>query len=179
MCVSRLFSSGPNKCPECQITLRKSNYTSQTFEDVSVERECRIRKLIYSQIGKALDDFSDEEDYNEYLERVEEIVEELMEIKKPRETAERMQQIKESMNALFSSSTAEPVKRRKIEEPPEIVNLATVSQINYFFPPDAIDRSTIPDQVFQGISAKKRGQYKDLIEVMIKKASMSLVYSDM
>ncbi|KAH9385683.1 CDK-activating kinase assembly factor MAT1 [Nematocida major] len=173
MCVSRLFSNGPNKCPECGISLRRSNYTSQTFEDVSIERECRVRKIVSSQIGKSLDDFSDEEDYNEHLERVEEVVEELLQMKGPKEITARMQEIRESMRE-EARTLDEPSKRRKIECIEEVKLTPHVDSVKYFFPPDAIEQSTIPKKVVSAGVFAELSRYRELASIMIRKASVSL-----
>ncbi|EHY66005.1 hypothetical protein NERG_00701 [Nematocida ausubeli] len=175
MCVSRLFANGPNKCPECGISLRRSNYMSQTFEDVCIERECRIRKVISSQMGKNLEDYSDEEDYNDYLEQVEEIVIELSKLKGPKEVAARVQEIKEQLGREKRPTSNECVKRRKIEESvlaqlPEI----SVAVCEYLFPPEAIDYKTIPYGAVYFPAPTKLKDYKSLAEILVQRASASL-----
>ncbi|KAI5184604.1 CDK-activating kinase assembly factor MAT1 [Nematocida homosporus] len=181
MCVSRLFASGPNKCPECGVTLRRSNYTSQTFEDVSVERECRVRKIVSSHLGRTLDDFSDEEDYNEHLEKIEDIVEELMVLNGPREITNRLQEIKEQLGIASFKPATESVKRRKTEETtPEIHEQYTPpKQPQYLFPPTAVDLDTIPDNAFTLKTLAYKSHYKDLINIMIRKAAASLLSSEL
>ncbi|KAI5180717.1 CDK-activating kinase assembly factor MAT1 [Nematocida sp. AWRm80] len=171
MCVSRLFSNSSNKCPECDVILRRSNYTSQTFEDVWIERECRVRKTIHTYIGRTIDDYSDEEEYNEYLEKVEEIVDELMEMKGPREITARMQQIKEEYKQSPRTPAQGFAKKRKTEEPTKIF----VRKAEYFYPPTAIDPETIPQEMFLNKTYTHKGYFKDLISVLIRKAAGSLV----
>ncbi|KAI5189921.1 CDK-activating kinase assembly factor MAT1 [Nematocida minor] len=180
MCVSRLFSNGPNKCPECGISLRRSNYTSQTFEDVGIERECRIRKIVMTQIGKSLEDYSDEEDYNDYLEKIEEIVDELAVLKGPREVTQRLQEIKEELGlSTVRHSPVEPAKRRKTEEVKETVLDVCVSTLECFYPSAAIEYDTIPQHIISKIVRNDFQSYKALADIMIRKASMSLNLSSL
>jgi hypothetical protein len=44
-CVNRIFQS-PAPCPICSTTLRKQNFTVQTFDDLYVEKEIQIRKRV-------------------------------------------------------------------------------------------------------------------------------------
>ncbi|OAG29183.1 CDK-activating kinase assembly factor MAT1 [Nematocida displodere] len=166
MCVSRLFSNGPNECPECGITLRRSNYTSQTFEDVSVERDCRIRKTVISYLGKSLEDYSDEEEYNEYLEQIEDVVQELTLMKGTREMTVKLQELKEG------AKPAE-TKRRKVDPAPGETSL---KEIDLFFAVESINPDTVPDAVFYRIDKKQ--SVAELVKVMIMKASASLISSE-
>ncbi|KAI5172361.1 CDK-activating kinase assembly factor MAT1 [Nematocida sp. LUAm3] len=174
MCVSMLFANGPNKCPECHVSLRRSNYTSQTFEDICIERECRVRKMISLHIGKSLDDFSDEEEYNEYLEEVEELVEELVELKGPREISARLQELKEKKEpAPILKKEEHSQKKRKVEE-----QEALFTKLNYFFPPSAIDPDTLPASLFPKDYQERVPEgihhFRESIKVMIQKVSRSL-----
>lgn len=47
-CVDRIFSAGPAPCPVagCNRTLRKNKFRKQTFEDMNVEREVDIRRMV-------------------------------------------------------------------------------------------------------------------------------------
>lgn len=174
MCVSRLFSNRPNKCPECGISLRRSNYTSQTFEDVEIERECRVRKIVMGQIGRGIEEYSDEEDYNDYLEKIDEIVDELTKLKGPREVAQRLQEIKETMGISEKQSLEESAKRRKIEEPKDHLLNSSVKKERYLYPPEAIDIYTIPSSAMSTLVLNDLDTYKSLAEILIRKASMSL-----
>ncbi|CAG8709196.1 2106_t:CDS:2 [Acaulospora morrowiae] len=73
-CIDRLFANGAGPCPKCGITLRKINFVVPTFEDLSVEKEVRIRKKIAQQFNKRQEDFQSLQEYNDYLEMVEDIV---------------------------------------------------------------------------------------------------------
>ncbi|KAI5189961.1 CDK-activating kinase assembly factor MAT1 [Nematocida sp. AWRm77] len=181
MCVSRLFSNGSNKCPECGVTLRKSNYTSQTFEDIEVERECRIRKLMSQHAGKTLEDYSDEEDYNEYLEKIEAMVQVLVELKGPKEITAKLQEFKEALGITAQKQQVpESTKRRKIEKPEEFSPVETEKRkVRYLFPPCAIDHTTIPVQMISKQVHQEQAHYKELIDVMIAKASASFFGSEL
>ena len=72
-CVSRIFAHGPSGCPECGTVLKKSNWAVATFEDLAVEKECRVRKRVAAIFNKREEDFEDLRSYNDYLEEVEDI----------------------------------------------------------------------------------------------------------
>ncbi|KAF8939491.1 CDK-activating kinase assembly factor MAT1-domain-containing protein [Dissophora ornata] len=72
-CIERLFAHGPAPCPTCRQTLRKATFSEQTFEDLSVEKEVRIRKQMSSKFNKRPEDFKTLKDYNDYLETVEDL----------------------------------------------------------------------------------------------------------
>ncbi|KAG0251784.1 TFIIH/NER complex subunit [Mortierella polycephala] len=72
-CIERLFAFGPAPCPTCRQTLRKAAFSEQTFEDLSVEKEVRIRKQMSSKFNKRREDFKTLRDYNDYLETVEDL----------------------------------------------------------------------------------------------------------
>ncbi|KCZ81317.1 hypothetical protein H312_01196 [Anncaliia algerae PRA339] len=76
-CLNYRYSQGIAPCPECGTQLRKVNYTSQTFEDLEVEKECRVRKKI-NKFLKEEGDFDDLLGYYDYLEEVENIVFDLL-----------------------------------------------------------------------------------------------------
>lgn len=79
-CVNRIFREGPNQCPYagCYKTLRKRGFRTPWFNDLSVERECDIRKRVVAVFNKVEDDFETLEDYNNYLERVEDLTDALV-----------------------------------------------------------------------------------------------------
>ena len=45
-CINRLFLHGSAPCPLCATILRKGNFVVPTFEDLKVEKEVRIRKIV-------------------------------------------------------------------------------------------------------------------------------------
>ncbi|CAG8523275.1 3015_t:CDS:2 [Diversispora eburnea] len=63
-----------SECYHKILTLRKINFVVPTFEDLSVEKEVRIRKRIAQQFNKRQEDFPSLREYNDYLEMVEDIV---------------------------------------------------------------------------------------------------------
>lgn len=73
-CVYRLFLSGSAPCPQCGTILRKSSFHVPVFEDLRVEKECRIRKNVARCLNKREQDFESLRAYNDYLEQVERIV---------------------------------------------------------------------------------------------------------
>ncbi|KAG6379141.1 CDK-activating kinase assembly factor MAT1-domain-containing protein [Boletus reticuloceps] len=72
-CIDRLFTLGPAPCPICQKILRKLAFTPQTFEDLTVEKEVKVRRRIAKDFNKRREDFPDLRSYNDYLEEVEDI----------------------------------------------------------------------------------------------------------
>lgn len=73
-CVARLFSTGSAPCPVCGASLRRTHWVLPTFEDMAVEKECRIRKRLSTIFCMLPADFEDSRAYNDYLEQVEDIV---------------------------------------------------------------------------------------------------------
>ena len=47
-CINQLYSHGAAPCPVCGVPLRKNSFMTPRFEDIKVEKECRIRKKIAS-----------------------------------------------------------------------------------------------------------------------------------
>ncbi|KAF9378285.1 TFIIH/NER complex subunit [Podila verticillata] len=76
-CIDRLFAHGPAPCPTCRQTLRKAAFSAQTFEDLSVEKEVRIRRQMAQKFNKRREDFKNLKDYNDYLETVEDLINEI------------------------------------------------------------------------------------------------------
>ncbi|KAF9585760.1 TFIIH/NER complex subunit [Lunasporangiospora selenospora] len=72
-CIDRLFAHGPAPCPTCRQTLRKAAFSAQTFEDLSVEKEVRIRRQMAQKFNKRPEDFKSLKEYNDYLEKVEDM----------------------------------------------------------------------------------------------------------
>ncbi|KAI0228731.1 TFIIH/NER complex subunit, partial [Massospora cicadina] len=72
-CVDRLFGLDPAPCPTCRQTLRKVDFVSQTFEDLEVEKEVRIRKKLARDYNLREDDFQTLKEYDAYLEELEDI----------------------------------------------------------------------------------------------------------
>lgn len=71
-CIDRIWSLGPAPCPECGHVCRKSQFGSQTFADLAVEREVDLRK----RVGRLFHDrgqetFESLREYNDWLEEAE------------------------------------------------------------------------------------------------------------
>lgn len=45
-CIQRIFGLGPEPCPVCGQILRRAQFTTQTFENLAVQREVQIRNRI-------------------------------------------------------------------------------------------------------------------------------------
>ncbi|OKL56375.1 hypothetical protein UA08_08270 [Talaromyces atroroseus] len=75
-CIDRLFTSGPNSCPVvgCKKTLRKNRFRTQTFEDISVEREVDIRKRVMGILNRREDEFDSKLDWDNFLEQRETMI---------------------------------------------------------------------------------------------------------
>ncbi|KAF8315545.1 CDK-activating kinase assembly factor MAT1-domain-containing protein [Cantharellus anzutake] len=72
-CIDRLFTLGPAPCPICGKTLRKMQFSPQTFEDLVVEKEVAVRRRMAKEFNKRREDFPDLKSFNDYLEEVEDI----------------------------------------------------------------------------------------------------------
>lgn len=93
-CVLRIFSSGQAPCPECNTPLRKINFTSPTFEDIQVEKECKLRNTLSRAFHRELEEFEgDVEKYNDYLEEFENLVFYLMDLKSLGQVREKISEI--------------------------------------------------------------------------------------
>eukprot|EP00160_Parvularia_atlantis_P003152 Unigene12627_Nuclearia_a/m.38358 Unigene12627_Nuclearia_a/g.38358 ORF Unigene12627_Nuclearia_a/g.38358 Unigene12627_Nuclearia_a/m.38358 type:complete len:350 (+) Unigene12627_Nuclearia_a:37-1086(+) len=73
-CVKLKFSASTAPCPVCGELLRRSDYVAQTFEDLVVDKEVRVRKRLTKLYNKREEDFVTLREYNDYLEEVEEMV---------------------------------------------------------------------------------------------------------
>jgi CDK-activating kinase assembly factor MAT1 len=99
-CIDRLFTLGPEPCPQCGRILRKVNFAHQTFEDLRVEKEVAVRRrmaelwvsklksLVVSaspsscygpnpdhSFNKRREDFGSDREHDDYLEEVEDLSE--------------------------------------------------------------------------------------------------------
>lgn len=122
-CLYKLFQQGHAPCPECGILLRRINFIVSTFEDIEVERELKMRKLMNRYFKRNLSDFENEGKYNDYLEEYENLLFELLEHKTEAAVRERIDQIKNSTSILVSrmmkrnaDDSPEEIKRTKTEE---------------------------------------------------------------
>ncbi|EOB13270.1 CDK-activating kinase assembly factor MAT1 [Nosema bombycis CQ1] len=122
-CLNRYFSSGMSKCLECGVELRKINYITSTFEDIEVEKECKIRRQLDRYFSREESDFDNEELYNDYLEKLEDLVFDLLEYKSESSIKAKINTVlNDEKNFLnYKKIKIEPIKseekRFKIEEP--------------------------------------------------------------
>ncbi|WWC91002.1 CDK-activating kinase assembly factor MAT1 [Kwoniella dendrophila CBS 6074] len=72
-CIDRLFTLGPEPCPQCGRILRKVNFAHQTFEDLRVEKEVAVRRRMAQVFNKRSEDFESDKEYDNYLEEVEDL----------------------------------------------------------------------------------------------------------
>lgn len=115
-CLSRIFSSGESECPECGTILRKANFTSQTFEDMNIERECRIRKMLIKIFNKTEMDFENEKSYEDYIEHFEDTVFDLMEYKNDLEISKKIDLLKQDHTIHLQDSLKKKKKQIQHEE---------------------------------------------------------------
>lgn len=85
---------GSGSCPECGVSLKRSNFRLQLFEDASVEKEVDIRKRVLKDYNKKEEDFETLQEYNDYLEEVETIIYNLTNNIDFAETTRRIEQYK-------------------------------------------------------------------------------------
>jgi CDK-activating kinase assembly factor MAT1 len=121
-CLNRIFSQGSAACPTCKTTiLRKSNFSIQVFDDLIVEKEVRIRKLISSYLNKGPQDFSTEEEYNNYLEFLEDTISNLVNDQKVSETFALLEKFREENLQVSAKNTKkEQEESRKFAKQAEI-----------------------------------------------------------
>lgn len=125
-CVYRLFAHGYAPCPECQAPLRRINFITSTFEDVEVEREIRIRKVLSSHFSRREEEFKTILDYHDYLEAFEDAVFELLALKNEALVKEKIAQIKLQSNNILNPTqiSTEPQQPRIRQEQVKKVRLA-------------------------------------------------------
>ncbi|KAI3638778.1 hypothetical protein MIR68_003276 [Amoeboaphelidium protococcarum] len=122
-CVNRIFAGGSAPCPICQTSLKKSNFMKPIFEDMYVEKECRIRKRVWRIFQKSEDDFNgDLRAYNDYLEKIEDMIFEMVNDPDVQAVNVKIDQLqKQNQDALFQNTQAE-------EEEDELLRLAVQQQ---------------------------------------------------
>lgn len=103
-CLYKHFQQGYAPCPECGTLLRRINFISSTFEDVEVEREIKMRKLMNRYFNRQLDDFESEREYNDYLEEYENQLFELLEFETEAQAKDKINLIRNSESILNSIS---------------------------------------------------------------------------
>ncbi|KAI5148311.1 CDK-activating kinase assembly factor MAT1 [Enteropsectra breve] len=94
-CLFKLFMQGTAPCPECHIPLRRINFITATFENLEIEQEIKIRKLLRKKFLRRPDEFQTEAAYNDYLEEFENLVFDMVECKnEPSSTAKLLEAAK-------------------------------------------------------------------------------------
>lgn len=119
-CIDRIFSLGPAPCPECGKKVSKNQFIAQTFEDLGVEREVAVRRMVSKLFNRRQEDFVDLKAYNDYLEEVEEITfNRIHEIDLPRTNAKLEQYQAAHRSAIASSaniSQQESDRQARVDE---------------------------------------------------------------
>ncbi|KAJ3199235.1 TFIIH/NER complex subunit [Entophlyctis luteolus] len=104
-CINRLFLQGAAPCPICGTSLRKSNFVTQTFEDLRVEKEVHFRKKVGKFFNKRLEDFNyDQRKYDDYLEEVEDIMFNLANDVDVQATNERVEKFRQENKELIAAN---------------------------------------------------------------------------
>lgn len=140
-CIDRIFSLGPEPCPTCGLTLRKSNFAPQTFENLKVEKEVIIRKRIHKLFNKRREDFESLDHYNNYLEEVEDITFNLINGVDVAETEAKIKKyqienedliaqnaVHEARQAELNKRQEEAIKREREERKAELMRLEEEAQ---------------------------------------------------
>ncbi|KAJ8069987.1 hypothetical protein OCU04_000391 [Sclerotinia nivalis] len=125
-CVDRIFSSGPAPCPVllCGRTLRKKGFKAAFFGDLSIERECDIRRRVSEVFNRSEDDFETLLDYNNYLQDTEDLIWDLVngKGKVKQEAEEKLRRFREANrgaieeNKILRLREVEMGRRREMEE---------------------------------------------------------------
>ncbi|ORX89479.1 CDK-activating kinase assembly factor [Basidiobolus meristosporus CBS 931.73] len=115
-CIDRLFTQGPAPCPICQQVLRKTNFASQTFEDLHVEKEVRVRKRVAKFFNKRQEDFPTLRAYNDYLEELEEIIFNLINEVDVQETEEKIQRFADENKESISLNAARQLNEERLAQ---------------------------------------------------------------
>lgn len=122
-CLYKNFQQGCAPCPECGTLLRRINFISSTFEDIEVEREMKMRRLMAWHFNRKRSEFGSVVEYNNYLEEYENVLAGLMECKNETAAKEQIAQIEAVGGILLPAkvasekeSSGETTKRQKSEE---------------------------------------------------------------
>ncbi|OCF78845.1 CDK-activating kinase assembly factor MAT1 [Kwoniella mangroviensis CBS 8886] len=127
-CIDRLFTLGPEPCPQCGRILRKVNFAHQTFEDLKVEKEVAVRRRMAQVFNKRREDFGSDKEYDNYLEEVEDLTFNLLNDIDVEKTEKRISEFEQSNASLIatnqekaaleamSQAEREEVERRAREE---------------------------------------------------------------
>lgn len=116
-CVERLFAHGSAPCPVCGTLLRRSNFVIPSFEDLYVERECRIRLRLAEIFNRREEDFETLRDYNDYLEEVEGIVWRLVEERDVQKTNEQLEAYRQqNLDLIMRNRRLQEEEARRLQE---------------------------------------------------------------
>ncbi|EIW65827.1 hypothetical protein TREMEDRAFT_35912 [Tremella mesenterica DSM 1558] len=140
-CIDRLFTLGPEPCPQCGRILRKVNFAHQTFEDLKVEKEIAVRRRMAGFFNKRQEDFMMLREYDDYLQEVEDLTFNLLNDIDVAETEARIadfrrrnaeaiaaNQAKAVIEAL-SQAERDMVERKAREERMEMIKKAEVVEV--------------------------------------------------
>lgn len=176
-CLYKHFQQGYAPCPECGTLLRRINFISSTFEDVEVEREIKMRKLINRHFLKQPENFANEIDYNDYLEEYENIVFELLELPNESLVRDKINLIKNTnsiLNPVIADKKEEDhdIKKKRTEQPswciykdisPSrlIIDLHSKIPTGFIAPylPGGLDQKTILEFLSFSLSELERTRY--------------------
>ncbi|KAI9139467.1 CDK-activating kinase assembly factor MAT1-domain-containing protein [Paraphysoderma sedebokerense] len=112
-CIDRLFKHGAAPCPICRSTLKKSSFVLQTFEDLYVEKEIKVRKRVQKYFNKRQEDFKDLRAYNDYLEEVEDILFNLINDVNVQEMEEKIERYKRENQELIQMNIMKQLNEDK------------------------------------------------------------------
>ncbi|PVU95423.1 hypothetical protein BB559_002741 [Furculomyces boomerangus] len=115
-CIERLFSMGPAPCPICSQILRKTNFYQQVFEDLTVEKEIRIRARISKIFNRTQNEFKTLREYNDYLEMVEDITFRLLNNENVQETEEEIARYSQQHKDQISANLERQKREKRIEQ---------------------------------------------------------------
>ena len=74
-CIDRIFVVGrQTQCPQCHQVIKKHLFQLQLFEDISIEKDLKIRKRVDSIYNQRQEDFDKLDDFNNYIEHKEELI---------------------------------------------------------------------------------------------------------
>lgn len=149
-CMVRIFNRGQAPCPECGTMLRKINYIKPTFEDITVEKECKIRKILMRAFRREEEEFSgDVAKYNDYLEKFEDFVFEVLDIKSESLVKERIKEIQDMgedsilnpiPKVIPGKSTLQTRKRQSHNLKEEGSKIQKIAIITDYFDPEELPR---------------------------------------
>ncbi|KAJ1725670.1 TFIIH/NER complex subunit [Coemansia erecta] len=115
LCLDNTFSAGPAPCPECQRILRKNEFYQPIFEDLTVEREVRVRARMAAAYNKRQEDFKSLKDYNDYLEMVEDLTMKLLYEEDIDQTDSIIEKYKRENNAQIERNMSKRQREEKIQ----------------------------------------------------------------